>query len=68
MLQSIIGIFLSWMILIIIGVFVNKLFDTSFFKNKITKSKKCENYIKNYLKKHKIERERINRIKDEAFN
>jgi hypothetical protein len=37
------------------------------FRKKILSSVKCEEYIKDYLKKHQEERERINRIKDEAF-
>jgi ABC-type multidrug transport system fused ATPase/permease subunit len=36
-------------------------------KNRIIRSEKCEEYVKNHLRKHQDERDRINRIKDEAF-
>lgn len=37
------------------------------FKNRITSSKKCEEYVTNKLRKQKDEQERKNRIKGEAI-
>ena len=60
-----IGVFGVLMVYILIIIFV--CFWLMLNRNKILHSERCEEYVKNYLRKHQQEQERRNRIKDEAL-
>jgi len=57
--------FNAFMVFLLVAVII--IYIPLALKNRIIRSEKCEEYVSNYLRKHKEERDRRDRIKDEAL-